>query len=816
MKVLKFGGTSVGSVEALKKLKLIVEREKEEGKPLLVVCSAFSGVTNTLLNTTEMAMLHQDYQSTLLQLEQLHYNMIKELLPVAVQNPLLMLVKGNFNLLEDLLSSVAHLEELSDKTKAKIIALGEQLSCPIVTAYLNLSQPTEYKDARTLISTNSNYLNAEVAFDITLQNIQQWGLQLLPKTYVISGFIASNANKETTTLGRGGSDYTAAILGAAFDAEEVQIWTDVNGFMTADPRLVKNAYSLEYISYQEAMELSYFGAKVIYPPSLVPLIAKEIPIWIKNTFEPEHIGTQIYKKREAHDKALITGISSIDKVALINVVGTMIRLKGFSARLFSTLSRFNINIILITQASSEHSISFVIALEEVEKAKKAIEEEFRLELETQKLQHLEINTDISIVAIVGERMKKTKGISGKLFSTLGKNNINIIAIAQGSSELNISTVISKADLSKALNVIHDAFLLSPVKTYHIYCAGTGNIGQEFLKQIHQETDNLLKKHNIEIKVLGISNTRKMILANGSPIHIENWKQQLEEKGLEADLQTFIREVKKKQLPNTVFIDNTSSKQVVDEYENLFKNNISVVTCNKIGNSGSFAQYLTLKHLAAKNGVNFHYETNVGAGLPIIKTLQDLVISGDEVLKIEAILSGTISYIFNHYTGDKSFKDVVSEAQRLGFTEPDPRDDLNGLDFSRKMLILAREKGLALELEDIKIKNFLPSPCLEAPTVENFYQELSHHEEYFSGLKKQAEKENKKLRLIGVLENQEITVEVKMVETSHPFYNLSGSDNIIAFTTSRYQNTPLVVKGPGAGAAVTAAGVFADLVRVTTL
>lgn len=496
---------------------------------MFVVCSAFSGITNSLLEATEEALHNRDYQSILDGIEQRHYDMIKETLPVSVQNPLLMLVKGNFNILEDLLSSVAHLGELSDRTKAKIVSLGEQLSCPIIAAYLNTSMPAEFKDARDLINTNSNYLKAEVNFDATNRNIQQWAQNLENKVYVVTGFIATDKDKITTTLGRGGSDYTAAILGAALNVQEVQIWTDVNGFMTADPRLVRNAYSLEYLSYQEAMELSYFGAKVIYPPSLVPVISKEIPIWIKNTFEPEHPGTMIHVEREAQDKALITGISSINNVALINVVGTMIRLKGFSARLFGTLSRHDINIILITQASSEHSISFVVASEDVAKARLAIEDEFHSEITTEKLQHPEIDTNISIVAIVGERMKKTKGISGKLFSTLGKNSINIIAIAQGSSELNISTVISKDDLTKALNVIHDAFLLSPVKTYHVFCAGTGNIGQEFLGQICQETDNLIEKHKIEIKVLGIANTRKMLLANGSPVNIAGWKDQLEEK-----------------------------------------------------------------------------------------------------------------------------------------------------------------------------------------------------------------------------------------------------------------------------------------------
>jgi len=819
MKVLKFGGTSVGSVDAIKNLKIVVEREKQENKPLLVVCSAMSGITNALLEACEKALRGDNFQEILDKIENHHYEMIRKVLPLNIQNPLLMLVKRHFNNLEDLLSSVAYLGELTPKTKAKIISFGEHLSCPIVSAYLNINTPTELKESKDLIITNSDYLNAEVDFEKTNENISNWAKNIEDKVYVITGFIASDKKKNITTLGRGGSDYTASILGAALDARGVHIYTDVDGFMTADPQLVKNSYSLKYLTYQEAMELSYFGAKVIYPPSLVPLVSKKIPIWIKNTLRLEYEGTKIHTGVEIRDKALITGISSIRDISLVNIVGGgMIGLKGFSSRLFGVLSSNDINIVFITQASSEHSISFAIPSDDTKKAKRVLEKEFNLELLSGKLQKIELDDKVSIVAIVGERMKKTKGISGKLFNTLGKNNINVIAIAQGSSELNISVVISKEDLEKALNLIHDAFLLSPVKTYNVFCAGTGNIGKEFLNQIHQETQNLIDKHKIEIKVLGILNTRKMLIDDKDSIkesiNISQWENLLEKKGVSADLKVFIDKIKKYELPNTVFVDNTSSTEIVNEYENLFNHNVSVVTCNKKGNSDSFAKYLNLKNLASKNGVSFLYETNVGAGLPIIKTIGDLMISGDEIIKIEAILSGTISYIFNSYTGDITFEEVVRNAQQLGFTEPDPRDDLGGLDFSRKMLILARECGLALEPSDVNIKNFLPEACINANSVEDFYKELKNNEKYFSSLKEKAEQENKKLRLIGTLENEKISIDVVMVEQSHPFFNLSESDNIISFTTNRYQNTPLVVKGPGAGASVTAAGVFADLVRVT--
>jgi len=815
MKVLKFGGTSVGSMEAMENLKLVIENEKKTNEPLFVVCSAMSGVTNALLEASEKALIGGDFQEILGKIEEHHYEMIRKILPISIQNPLLMLVKNNFNVLEDLLSSVAYLGELTQKTKAKILSFGEQLSCPIVASYLNICTPTELKDSRELVTTDSDYLNAEVDFEITNKKIINWAKNIENKVYVLTGFIASDNKNTTTTLGRGGSDYTASILGAALDAEEVHIYTDVDGFMTADPNLVRNAYSLKYLTYQEAMELSYFGAKVIYPPSLVPLVSKEIPILIKNTFRLEYEGTKIHTGVEVSDKALITGISSISNASLVNIVGGgMIGLKGFSARLFGALSANDINIILITQASSEHSISFAISSDDAGKAKLILEKEFHQELSSGKLQKIEIDAKVSIIAIVGERMKKRKGISGILFNALGKNNVNVIAIAQGSSELNISVVISNKYLEKSLNIIHDAFLLSTVKTYNIFCAGTGNIGKEFLNQIHQEAENLLEKYKIEIKISGILNTRKMLMSGENSINTAEWENLLEEKGEKADLKAFIQRIKKCELPNTVFVDNTSSKEVVDVYEDLFKHNISVVTCNKIGNSESFARYLNLKNVAARNGVSFLYETNVGAGLPIIKTLGDLIISGDEVTKIEAILSGTISYIFNNYVGDITFEEVVRKAQQLGFTEPDPRDDLGGLDFSRKMLILARECGLALEPSDVNTENFLPEACIKANSVENFYKELKNNENYFSALKTKAESENKRLRLIGTLKNDKIFINITMVDQSHPFFNLSGSDNIISFTTNRYKDTPLVIKGPGAGASVTAAGVFADLIRVT--
>jgi len=811
MKILKFGGTSVGSVEALRNVKAIIEKEFNKNEPLIVVCSALSGITNALLSASEEALKQNDFSEILKSAEEKHYQIISELLPRTAQNPLLMMVKVSFNEIEDILFSVKNLGELSDRVKDRLLAYGEQMSGKIVSVFLQSENfPAVFQDSRELIATDSHFGNANVDSKNTNENLKNWKLE--NQIYVVTGFIANDKNSDTTTLGRGGSDYTAAILGSGLKADEIQIWTDVDGFLTADPRLVKNAFSQPELSYQEAMEMSYFGAKVIYPPTMIPAIESQIPIYIKNTFKPENSGTLIHQKSEI-SKGLIKGIVSIEKTCLINITGNgMIGMKGFSGRLFNALAKYDVNIILITQASSEHSISFVVFFDDEKKAEKAICEEFDFEISSNKIDEPQFDNELSILSVVGENMKKTRGISGKFFSALGKNGINIIAIAQGSSELNISAVIERNELSKALNVVHDSLLLSQVKTFNVMFAGTGNIGKELFRQLDREQKNLEENHQIKINVVGISNSREMKIFDNPEFVFD--LNNLSINSQKANLEEFINLISSKNLPNLVFVDNTSSEDVVSHYPQFFENNISIVTCNKKGNSSAYTQYSKFKRLAKKNNVNFLYETNVGAGLPIIKTLNDLWISGDEILKIEAILSGTISYIFNNYVGDKTFAEVVRTAQELGYTEPDPRDDLNGMDFSRKMLILGREIGLPLEMSDVNIKDFLPEACLKADSIPSFYEELEKHESYFSSFKNEAENSGRKLRLIGILEDGKINIEVKIVDSNHPFFSLSGSDNIISFTTSRYKTTPLVVKGPGAGAEVTAAGVFADLVRVT--
>ncbi|AYL98064.1 bifunctional aspartate kinase/homoserine dehydrogenase I [Mucilaginibacter celer] len=813
MKVLKFGGTSVGSVASIQTLLNILKDEvKNEEKPV-VVLSAMGGVTNLLSAMAEDAANGKEFTAGLAELEKRHFDTVKALLDVQNQNPALTRLKIHFNQLEELLQGVLTLRELTPKTRDQVLAFGERCSTLMVSKIAAQHfGDVLFVDAADVIKTDSAFGNARVNTELTEQLIKGLYAENKGKTLIVTGFIASNDVGQTTTLGRGGSDYTAAIFGAALNAQEIQIWTDVNGMMTADPRMVKKAFSLTELTYTEAMELSYFGAKVIYPPTMIPAFMKKIPIVIKNTFEPEFEGTVIRHDCKASTLP-IKGISSINNISILNLEGSgMVGKSGFSGRLFSLLAREQINVILITQSSSEHSITFAVQPQDTERAKQVIEQEFELELAAKKLEHIVIEKNLAILAIVGENMKQTPGMSGKLFHALGRNGVNVRAIAQGSSEYNISVIISANDLSKALNAVHDAFFVQLTKTLHAFCLGTGNIGKTLFNQLNAHTQYLKDNNGIQVKIAGISNTRKMTF-NSDGISLDTWQHDLDNALHEADLANFVERMKEMNLPNCVFIDNTASPKPIAFYEEVFKANISVITCNKIGNSGSYQQYRTFKDTARAHGVDFFYETNVGAGLPIINTLNNLMNSGDRVQRIEAILSGTISFIFNNFKGDANFHDVVKEAQDKGYTEPDPRDDLSGKDFMRKMLILARDAGYAMEESDVEIESVLPKASLEAKTVEDFYATLKTEDAHFAKLKDAAEKDGKVLRYIGKLENGKVSITLQMVDENHPFYMLSGSDNIISFTTDRYRERPLVVKGPGAGAEVTAAGVFADLINV---
>jgi bifunctional aspartokinase / homoserine dehydrogenase 1 len=812
MKIVKFGGSSVGSGQSIHNVLNILQNKYTSGEKFIVVSSAMGGITNILTELAETASKGKDFKKGLIEIEQRHFTVIKEMITVKNQNPAFTRIKIFINELEDLLQGVCSLRELSLQSKDLILSYGEKCSTFLLSQIAQqYFSDSFYVDSSTLIKTDSNFGNARVQTSITEHLLKEFYKGHSDQVLFFTGFIASNEDNRITTLGRGGSDYTAAILAAALDAEEIELWSDVDGMLTADPRVVKKAFSLSELSYTEAMELSYFGAKVIYPPAMIPAFRKKIPIVLKNTFNPSFEGTRIEDHTHKNPYP-IRGISSIDEISLINITGSgMIGKIGFSGKLFSLLAREQINVILITQSSSEHSITFAIEPKDVQKAKQLFNSEFELELETNKLNPPIVEENLCVLAIVGENMKQTPGISGKLFQGLGRNGINIHAIAQGSSEYNISVIIKRKNISKALNAVHDAFFTQLTKTLHVFSVGTGNIGSTLLKQIEAQSNFLHKNNGIEVKISGIANSRKMLI-DEEGIDLTQWEERING-GEISDMETFIQKIKFLNLSNCIFVDNTASPVTGTYYKELFESNVSVVTCNKIANSSSYKEYKDLKDTARRRGVDFFYETNVGAGLPIIRTLKDLMTSGDRIIKIEAILSGTISYIFNNFIGDISFYKVVKKAHELGYTEPDPREDLSGKDFMRKMMILARDAGYKIEENDIKSGAILPESCMNASSIDEFYEELKKYDYYFNKLKEKAEMENKVLRYIGKLENGKASVSLELVDASHPFYNLTGSDNIISFTTERYKFNPLVIKGPGAGAEVTAAGVFADLINV---
>ncbi|SEA86324.1 bifunctional aspartate kinase/homoserine dehydrogenase I [Pedobacter hartonius] len=812
MNIVKFGGTSVGSAEGIRTLISILKKGDQEDYPV-VVLSAMSGVTNLLQSMAEKAVLAEEYTAELKEIEEKHFRALRELLPASAQNPVFTRLKIYFNELEDILQSVYTLKELSPQTRDLILSFGERCSTFMISHIAKQDFPNAIAvEGAELIKTDSNFGQAKVNTPLTEMLIQDFYAANKDKLLFVTGYIASNTEGRMTTLGRGGSDFTAAIWGSALNAAEIEIWTDVDGMLTADPRIVEKAFSLSELSYTEAMELSYFGAKVIYPPTMIPAFLKKIPIVIKNTFNTAFEGTYIRHGADTSNFP-IKGISSIDEISILNLSGSgMVGKAGFSGRLFSLLSREQINVVLITQSSSEHSITFAVKPEDSLKALAIISKEFELELLAKKLEYPQVENGLSVLAIVGENMKHTPGMSGKLFYALGRNGVNVRAIAQGSSEYNISVILSKTDLSKAVNAVHDAFFADLKKTLHIFCLGTGNIGKTLFRQLLNQTPHLAKNNDLEVKVMGISNSRQMYMSNAG-FDLSDWETELNANAEPADLKEFVRQMKAMNLPNCVFVDNTASPYPVDFYQDILESSISVVTCNKIGNSAEYSQYSAFKAAARTYGVDFHYETNVGAGLPIIRTLKDLMMSGDNIASIEAILSGTISYIFNNFKDEVRFHEIVKSAQEMGYTEPDPRDDLNGKDFMRKMLILARDAGYPLEEADIKIESMLPPACMAAESVVDFYQELENNSAYFENLKTTAAARGKVLRYIGKLEAGKVAITLQMVDDAHPFYMLSGSDNIISFITDRYKDRPLVVKGPGAGAEVTAAGVFADIINV---
>lgn len=811
LKILKFGGTSVGSASSIRTVKDIIISNSKEFNTVVVV-SALGGVTNLLLEASETAARgDESYIRIFKNIEKKHLTVSKTLIPVNAQGTTLTKIKVLLNDLEDLLKGVFLIKELSEKTKDCILSYGEVMSSHILTDFLNVSKiKTNLADPRDMIITDETYGGATVDFKKTNTKVAEY-FEKASYPVICPGFMAGTTNGQTITLGRGGSDYSAAILASVLNADMLEIWTDVSGMMTSDPGLVTSAHPINNLSYQEAMELSHFGAKVIYPPTIQPVLEKGIPVTIKNTFKKDHPGTLIQKG--VSEGNLIKGLSSIKNLALLNLSGSgMIGVPNFSFRLFKALSESKVNVIIITQASSEHSICVGVDENDVKASQKAINAEFKYEINAKRVNQVEVEAGLAIVALVGDRMREHVGISGKMFGALGQNGINIKAIAQGSSERNITAVIDNKDLKKALNVLHESFFLSEKKQINVFMVGIGNVGNTLIKQIAGQQKYLLQKENIDLRIAGVANSRKMwIEENG--INLRAWKSNFNKKGKKMNLKRFGERIHKLNLRNSIFVDNTADMEIAKTYAEFLKKNISVVTPNKIACSSSFEEYSTLKDIEREFRSKFLYETNVGAGLPVLSTLKDLISSGDKIIKIEAVLSGTLNYIFNHYNGDELFGDIVQRAQDEGYTEPDPRIDLSGIDVMRKILILIRESGYKYELNQIKSKDFMPAESMKAKSLEAFYKSLTEKEDKFKALFQKADSKGKKLKYVAEFDLKTATTGLKEIASDHPFYHLEGKDNIVLFYTNRYKEQPLVVKGAGAGAEVTASGIFADIIRI---
>lgn len=810
MKILKFGGSSLGTPERIRGVKEII---KDQSLPCIVVVSAFEGVTDNLLRIAELASRgNSDYKAELDKLVDNHRNFAKDLLSDPHDlNKASDRIEVISNELGEIFRGFFLLRESTKHALDQVLAVGERISSFIISLFLDGSILI---DSRELIKTEGKPGNSVVDFKATNQLIRS-AFGKADKLTVLPGFISSNHNGDTTTLGRGGSDYTAAIVAAALKAEILEIWKDVDGFMTADPRKVEKAYTIENLSYSEAMELSHFGAKVIYTPTLRPVFRENIPVLVKNTFNPEGKGTLINNKPVDQGPSPIKGISSIDHINLVSLQGpAMVGVTGTSARLFGALAKSEVNIILITQASSEYSITFAVKPTDSESATEAISKEFAAEISRNNELRILVEKNMSIIAIVGEKMKNTPGISATLFRSLGSNGISVVATAQGSSELNISVVIRNESLHRALNVIHDGFFLSRIKELNLFVAGTGLVGTSLLKQLQQQLTVLLEEYTLNIRLMGITNSRKMITATRG-IDLSTCREILRSDGERADIAEFIERMKKMNLTNSVFIDCTADSKVAVRYGEILGGYISVVTANKIACSSDYLYYKYLKTTAAEKDVRFMYETTVGAGLPIIKTISDLVLSGDKIYKIEAVLSGTLNFIFNEMSSSLSLSKAIKKAREKGYSEPDPRIDLSGTDVVRKILILAREAGYILEQKDVSVSKFLPDECFSGD-LNDFYSKVEAYDAEFEMKRLELEKLNRKWRFFATLDQGNAKVELVTVGPEHPSFYLEGSNNIVLLTTERYRDLPMVIKGYGAGADVTAAGVFADLMRVVNV
>ena len=812
MKVMKFGGTSVGSVNSILSVKRIVE---SAGEPVIVVVSALGGITDKLINTSKMAAAGDSaYEGEFREIVYRHVEMIKEVIPAGAGQVALQRQIGELlNELKDIFQGIYLIRDLSPKTSDTIVSYGERLSSIIVA---ELIDEAKWFDSRTFIKTEKKHNKHTIDADLTNQLVKE-AFHSIPKVSLVPGFISSDkVSGDVTNLGRGGSDYTAAIIAAALDAGSLEIWTDVDGFMTADPRVISTAYTISELSYVEATELCNFGAKVVYPPTIYPVYHKNIPIRILNTFNPTAPGTYISKERVKEEgKAIIKGISSINDTCLITVQGLgMVGVIGVNYRIFKTLAKNGISVFMVSQASSENNTTFAVRNADADLAVQVLNDEFALERAQGDMNDTVAEKDLATVAIVGENMKRTPGIAGKLFGTLGRAGISVIACAQGASETNISFVIKHKYLRKALNSIHDSFFLSEYKVLNLFIAGVGTVGGNLLEQIRIQQPKLMRQNGLKLNVVGISNSKKALLCREG-INLDNYLEELKENGEESNPEHLCEEIVKMNIFNSVFVDCTASPDVAALYETLMNNNVSVVAANKEAASSSYDNYTKLKETARHRDIKFLFETNVGAGLPIINTMNDLINSGDHILKLEAVLSGTLNYIFNTISADIPFSEAIHMAKEAGYAEPDPRIDLSGKDVIRKLVILAREAGYPVEQADVKRNLFIPEKYFEG-SLEDFWKNIKDTDAGFEEKRQLLEAEGKRFRFVAKMENGACEVGLQAVDSHHPFYELEGSNNIIMISTERYHEYPMIIKGYGAGADVTAAGVFADIISIANI
>lgn len=814
MKILKFGGSSIANAQRIEKVVSIIKNYYKAKTKIAVVFSAFGGVTDLLIEASKKALKRdKSYLNVFNNIKIKHLEILTELIPNKNKAKVQDQIESYFDELNNLLKGISLLKELSPRILDKIMSYGEKLSNYTITEILKSNNiKAEFLDASIIVNTDNSFGNARVNFEKTNKNIKDH-FDKHTQMQIVTGFIGSNDNNEITTLGRGGSDFTASILGSALKVKEIEIWTDVDGILTADPRQVNDAVSLKAVTYKEAMEMSHFGAKVIYPPTMQPALDNKIKIRVRNTFNPSFNGTVILEK-EPSLRFSAKGISSVDDITLLRIGGSgLFGNEEITSRIFDVLAEYKIKTLLLTQGSSGLSICIAVLPCDGTKAKSAIEEELRLEIFDRQINNITAEENLSIIAVVGEDMHHTTGISGKVFQSMGKNGINIIAIAQGSSELNISFVIKNSELTKALNALHDSLFLAEKKMYYVFLLGAGLVGSALIKEISSKRKFLKDVHHIGLNVIGLANSKKMVFDEDG-IDIDNWKKELSDSKIKSDIKKYVDEMIKMNYSNSIFVDCTASEIAIPFYNKILGSNISITTPNKIANTKRIKFYNELRTTSEKNNVKFLYSTNVGAGLPMISSLRDLVDGGKHITKIEGVLSGTLSYLFNTFVGNITFSEVVKSARELGITEPDPRDDLNGLDVSRKLLILIRELGCELELKDIKVESLVPQRARKVKSISGVLKILKSADNVFEERKAKAEKNGKVLRYIAKYENKKATVGLQEVDSSHSFYNLKLNDNIVAITTKESPNQPMVIRGNGAGADFTASGIFTDILRIT--